>query len=294
MTRSIRMTSGASRTAASIASSPSAASPATAIPSWSSRNARRPSRTTAWSSTTSTRIGSATADLEPDGGSRAVRGADLERGAEPLRALLHRRQPEPARADGGGIRVEADAVVGDLEQQAPVTGLEDHGDVGRVRVAKRVLERLLGDPEHLAVARRFGGDVAGDRQVDLAAPEPADELDVLSQRAREAVPLEVGGPELEHERAQLVERLLRERLERRHLGARRGRVAVEQRRGRLGPQHETEQLLADRVVEVEREPVPLGGDRQLARALVEARVRDRDRGVRGEESDQLLVLGAEL
>ena len=61
--------------------------------------------------------------------------------------------------------------------------------------------------------------------------------------------------------------------------ARRLRVAIEQRPGRLRGEQEPEQLLADDVVEVEGEPVPLGHDRELPRPLVEARVRDRDRGM---------------
>ena len=63
------------------------------------------------------------------------------------------------------------------------------------------------------------------------------------------------------------------------------------RRG-LGVEHETEELLADGVVQVESEPVSLGDDRELPGLLVEARVRDRDRRVRGEQLDQLLVLVA--
>ena len=66
-------------------------------------------------------------------------------------------------------------------------------------------------------------------------------------------------------------------------------IAVEQRRGRLGAEVEAEQLLADDVVQLERQPVALGQDRQLAAALVQARVGDRDGGVRGEQLDQLPV-----
>ena len=51
---------------------------------------------------------------------------------------------------------------------------------------------------------------------------------------------------------------------------------------------------ADGVVEIEREPVALRDDRELARLLVQAGVRDRDRGVRGEQPDQLLVLVGEV
>jgi hypothetical protein len=47
-------------------------------------------------------------------------------------------------------------------------------------------------------------------------------------------------------------------------------------------------------VKVEREPVPLGDDRELPALLVEAGVDDRDRGVSGEHDDQLFVLVGEV
>ena len=47
-------------------------------------------------------------------------------------------------------------------------------------------------------------------------------------------------------------------------------------------------------MEIQREPVALRDDRELARLLVQAGVRDRDRGVRGEQLDQLLVLVGEV
>ena len=114
-------------------------------------------------------------------------------------------------------------------------------------------------------------------------------LDLLAQRALEPVALELGRPQPEDQRAQLVERLARELAQPLDLGARGLGVAVELGRRRLGGQHQAEQLLADDVVELEREPVALGDDRQLPAALVQARVRDRDRGVRREQLDQLLI-----
>ena len=115
-------------------------------------------------------------------------------------------------------------------------------------------------------SRAVVGPVGSDTvELDLLVAEPAQHLDVLAQRAGEAVALEVGRPQLEDERAQLVERLPRQRLQPADPLARRRRVAVEQRRRRLGLEHEAEQLLADGVVELEREPVALGDDRELAR-----------------------------
>ena len=57
----------------------------------------------------------------------------------------------------------------------------------------------------------------------------------------------------------------------------------------LGDEREAEQRLDDGVVQVAREPVALLDDGELAAALEERRVLDRDRRVRGEELDQVLV-----
>ena len=166
--------------------------------------------------------------------------------------------------------------------------------MARVGVLDRVLERLLGDAEHLEVARRICRRLVLDRELDLEPFEAAHEPDVLAERPAEPVEREVDRPELEHERAQLLERVLRQGLQPLDLIARRGRIAVEQRPGRLGAEDEAEQLLAHRVVELEREAVALGDDGELARLLLEARVRDRDRRMRGEQPDQVVVLVAEV
>ena len=182
-----------------------------------------------------------------------------------------------------------------ISSSEPVAVAAEHDrDVARVGVLDRVLERLLGDAEHLEVARRIGRRLVLDRELDLEPFEAAHQPDVLAERPAEPVEREVERPELEHERAQLLERVLRERLQPLDLVARRGRIAVEQRPGRLGAEDEAEQLLAHRVVELEREAVALGDDGELARLLLEARVRDRDRRVRGEQPDQVVVLVAEV
>ena len=56
------------------------------------------------------------------------------------------------------------------------------------------------------------------------------QLDVLAERPGEPVELEVERPQLEDERAQLLERVLRQGLQPLDLVARGGRIAVEQRR----------------------------------------------------------------
>ena len=118
---------------------------------------------------------------------------------------------------------------------------------------------------------------------------------MLAQRAAEPVALEVGRPQLEDQRAELVERLAGRApsASRAAPAAPSGSTPDERRRG-LGGQDEAEELLAYGVVELEREPVSLREDRQLAALLVQARVRDRDRGVRGQQLDQLLVAVGEV
>ena len=82
----------------------------------------------------------------------------------------------------------------------------------------------------------------------------------------------------------------RDRVRRRsQLGPRGRRVAVELRGRRLGGEHEAEQLLTDRVVKLEGEPIALGHDRQLAAALEQPGVGDGDRGMGGQQLDQLLI-----
>src|SRR4051794_10468231 len=270
MTRSMRITSGLRRSASRTAASPSPASPTISMPSCSARNVRRPSRTTSWSSTTSTLMAlSATRRLQAHGGAASRRGVDAQPPAESPRSLLHRRQPEPPRAQLGVARVEAGAVVGDLEDEATVARAEPHRDACRGGVPQRVVQRLLGDAQDLRVAL----DVLVDGELDVDPVQAAHHLDVLAQHAGEAVALEVGRAQLEHEGAQLVERLARELLQPGDLRA--GgtgvalAVAVEQRAGRVRAEHEAEELLADDVVQLEREPVALGEDRQLAAALVQ-------------------------
>ena len=65
-------------------------------------------------------------------------------------------------------------------------------------------------------------------------------LDVLAERAAEAVAVEVGRPQLDDQRAKLVERLARELAEALDLLSRGVGVAVEQRRGGLGGEDDAE------------------------------------------------------
>src|SRR5436309_3413631 len=285
MTRSIRTTPGRSCSASATASSPSDASPTISIPSCSSRKLRRPSRRTAWSSAISTRIAS---DIEVHRRSFPSRRPHLEASSDPLRALLHRRQAQSPRADVGRLRIEADPVVDDVELQPAVVAAETDDDTARLRMAERVLHRLLRNPEDLRVACRVGRKLEVALHLHLRGLHAPKHVDVLAQRATQAVLHEVRRPKLEDQRPELVERLACDSLELRDLRARGVRVAVEERGGGLGGEDDAVELLTDDVVELEREAVPLGDHRQLAALLVQARVRDRDRRVRREQLDQLL------
>ena len=157
----------------------------------------------------------------------------------------------------------------------------------------RGARRCAAPPGRSAAPRDRASPIAQlvvDLELDRHAVQALLQLDVLAQRAAQPVALEVGRPQLEDERAQLVQRLAaRAPAARSHLARAAARVAVEQRRRGLGGQHQPEQLLAHHVVQLERQAVALGEHRQLAAALVQARVGDRDRGVRGEQLDELLV-----
>ena len=151
-----------------------------------SRIIRKPARTSAWSSATSTRrVGAPAADRPrprasgalagtscvaarrqpgPDGVAAAEPGTDLDPSAGQRRPLAH-----PDQAASGAVAVRgrlraapAGAVVEDLDPE--LVGLlreVDHGP-GTVRVAERVRQRLLDDPVGGHVdARRERSPVAG-------------------------------------------------------------------------------------------------------------------------------------
>ena len=127
--------------------------------SCSSRNVRRPWRTTAWSSAIERR-GSRRRHLEPHRRARARR-ASRSRACRrsPARARPSSSARGGARARRGG-RVEADAVVVDASARGGRRAQRSRDlDVLGVGVAQRVVQRLLGDAEDVAVAsrRRRGG-----------------------------------------------------------------------------------------------------------------------------------------
>ena len=168
-------------------------------------------------------------------------------------------------------------------------GAELHLDPPGGGVAERVLQRLLGDPEDLAGRLGAQRRRRGDAQLDRLAGDAPQHVDVLAQRLGEPLGLERRRAQLEHHRAQLVHRAARQLLHAPDLLAG-GRIAAgEQLARRLGREHDAEQLLGDGVVQLAREPVALLHDAQLAAALVQPGVLDRERGVRGQQRDQALV-----
>ena len=100
--------------------------------------------------------------------------------------------------------------------------------------------------------------------------------------------------QVDDHRAQLLHRLARELADELQLRGRLRGVALEQRVAGFRREHDAEELLRDRVVQLAREPVSLLDDAQLARALVQARVLQRERGVGGERLDERLVGVGEL
>src|SRR5881398_961840 len=187
ITRSINTTAGRSRSASSTASAPSAASPTISIPSCSSRKLRRPSRRTAWSSAISTRIGS---DIEVHRRAFALHRADREAPADPLCTLLHRRQSESFGTQPCRLRVEADAVVDDVELQMSVAAADPDDHAACLRMAECVLHRFLRDPEDLRVAPRIGLELEIAFHVDLRRLYSPQHLHMLAERAAQAVPQE--------------------------------------------------------------------------------------------------------
>ena len=157
------------------------------------------------------------------------------------------------------------------------------------RVPQRVLERLLRDAKDLPVAGGVGGQLAVDDELDSWGSSRRSSSTCLRSAPPRPSCSRSGGRSSKTSERSSSSASCASCLQLPHPGSRGGRVTFEQRPGCFGVENEAEELLADGVVEVEREPVPLGDDRKLPRPLVETGVGDRDRGVSGEQADQLLV-----
>ena len=108
-------------------------------------------------------------------------------------------------------------------------------------VLDHVLKRLLCDPQHVLVAAEVRRKLVVDLELDVVLPNTTDDLDVLAQRAAEAVALEIRGAQLEDQRAHLVQCLARETGKLGHLHVRLGRVALEEHLCRLRAEEQPEE-----------------------------------------------------
>ncbi len=134
---------------------------------------RNPSRTTAWSSTIRTRGSCSAGHLEPDRRPRARR-ASGSADAPPSSRARSSIEVSP-RWRGAQLRrwgLEADPVVGDRDRQrAVVVPRATTRDVRRARVAQRVVDRLVGDPQHApGSAPRAPSTSTVDRRARSATP----------------------------------------------------------------------------------------------------------------------------
>src|SRR5204862_2906587 len=140
------------------ASSPLAASPTTSMSGSPSRNAKSPLRTTAWSSTTRTRIVSpclsaigVNRKLDAHDGTATRRARDLELGTDLFGAAAHRLQAEVPGLDR--VRVEPAPVVLNLDDHARRAGRDPDPRFARVCVPDHVGERLAPDAVQLSLGR---------------------------------------------------------------------------------------------------------------------------------------------
>ena len=259
---------------------------------------RRPWRTTAWSSAIRTRITAAPRARRscPRPGASRCSACRRARGRAPPSTSGPSRRERSA----GLVGVEADAVVGDRDAQVAVVRVEADVDAARRR---RGAARSAAPPGRCAAPRRR-------RRRGSASPSTL-ERDCVAVHAsaarRRACAARRRGPRSRppagaaRRSASAAPPSPRARAP---AGAAAGPCASSGSRSSRWPpprrsSASAEELLRDRVVQLAREPVALLDDAQLAAALVEAGVLDRERGVGGEHLDELLVglvelLGADL
>ena len=240
---------------------------------------RSPSRTTAWSSATSTRIArQPRGDLEPDRRARAGRRA-RSRGAPPSRsrALLHRGQPEAARAQLGVGRGRSRR-----RRRRPRARAARRG--ARRRTAMRVAPAWRSAlcsaswaiAQHLAVARRSSPRLRRRASTSSSIARRCSARSTstcLRSAPHRPSRSRSGGRSSRISERSSSSASRASSPQPRDLLARGRRVAVEQRR--RPPRRvstSAEQLLADDVVQLEREPVALG-ERSTARGCARTAAR---------------------
>src|SRR3990170_3007573 len=254
------------------------ASPTTAKPGRRSRSVRRPMRTTSWSSTmrmltvpSGMALFSHAAQGEFDPHLGAAPGDALhgEAGAQATGALLHVAEPAPVgwpfRA-----RVEADAVVSDLQPYRMGGRRQLHAERGRLGVAGHVAQRLLGDAEQRRglVLCKSAVEVAFECQLGIDESVDADALyEVLEGRLDVSLPhirtqIKDVAPDVLDHLIQIVHRLLK-------VGRHFVRPLVQTLGAVLQPEHRGVYRLDGAVVEVHANALPLFQEGQVSQLLVE-------------------------
>ena len=229
-----------------------------------------------------------------DLGARAGDRADVQRRADPLRALAHDAQPHVVVARLVAARVEPAPVVAhreDVPGPAPHLDVHDRG----VRVLAHVRQRLLQDVHDVELhVRRQGQRLAARLQPDLHAGLP---LEARGERADAVldVALAGAGAEVDQQLAHVGIGFL-------HAGLDLVGDAGDARlvaRGDRAAQHlhlqvEERERLRDRVVQLAREQAALLGRGQLALLGDEPQVLDRHPQVLPEALQHVTLLRGEL
>ena len=252
-------------------------------------------RTTSWSSATRTRIGPANAHLHRDRGALARRRVDRERAAERFRPLAHRGQPEPPGAQGrlhGSKPLPSSATA--TATRESTRGQRELTCV-RTGVPQRVAERLLRDPQQPLLDLRRQPPSPSTRDLDLllvqrAAARPTC---LRSAAASPSVSSSAGRSSKISDRISVIAARVSSCRWPSCARALAGSGSTSSAAA-SAVSADREQRLRDRVVQLARQPLALLDRRQLAAPLVQAGVLDRDRRVRRERSDQLLVVVREL
>ena len=253
---------------------------------------RRPWRTTAWSSASRTRITRA-----PPAAPWCRRRASSRRCSVPPSSVARSsidvspsRWPRTSGPSGSKPQPSSET----LSTSALAAVLELHRDALGAGVAERVAERLLRDPQHLG--RRAGARAAARRARAGRSRWPDTRRSTSTcLRSTVASPSASSEPGRSSKTTARSSSIAPRASSDTRLSSPPRAVAVarEQRRRRLGRQRDAEQPLRDASRAARARAGCAPRRCQLAAALVQARVLDRDRGVRGEQLDQLLVVASE-
>ncbi|MDQ3463016.1 MAG: hypothetical protein M3471_08330, partial [Actinomycetota bacterium] len=105
--------------------------------------------------------------------------------------------------DGPGLRIEADPVVGHGRGDRTLTDLDGDSDPTGRGVAHDVVQRLLDDAEEPRLDLRFEPGLRSAHQLDRQAVDTAEHLEQLGEGSHQALFVEGGRAQLEHQRTQL-------------------------------------------------------------------------------------------